>query len=90
MSDRGTPDEQLNDAKRGVVIIVACLVQELEKQNPGFQAGYLDRLEKAYDAVEADSPTRDRLELLSWTRTLLTGFSWASGKGAPFLQDDNS
>jgi hypothetical protein len=27
------------------------------------------------------------LELLSWTRGLLTGFSWTRGQGKPFLDD---
>jgi hypothetical protein len=85
MSERDTLDEQLHDSKRGVAILVACLVQEIEKYQPGFQEGYLARLGQAYEEVRHDADPLDRLELLNWTRELLTGFNPISGQGAPFL-----
>lgn len=86
MSDRGTIDEQLRDAKYGVAILVTCLVQELEAQHLGFSDHFLRRLGKAYGEVREDeTPALDRLELINWTRELLTGFNQISGQGKPFL-----
>lgn len=88
MSNRATIDEQINDSKDGVAILVTCLVQELDRLHPGFQDSYLARLSKAYAEVrEKDTDALDRLELISWTRQMLTGFSPVTGQGKPFLDD---
>jgi hypothetical protein len=88
MTDRGTIEEQIHDAKFGVSVLVACLVQEIEASNPGFQGRYLERLGEAYARVrERDTPALDRLELIGWTRELLTGFNIIDGQGAPFLEN---
>lgn len=88
MANRGTPDERLRDAKQGVAILVTCLVQELEAMNPGFTEHYLRRLGRAYTEVREDNtPALDRLELINWTRELLTGFNQVTGQGKIFLED---
>lgn len=87
--DRGTPEQQLHDAKRGVSILVTCLVQELEARHPGITESYGERLERAYREVkdEDDNNALDRLELINWTRSLLTGWDMIKGQGKPFLAD---
>lgn len=86
MASRGTPDDQLQDTKRGVAVLMTCLVQEIEARHPGFKDGYLARLGKAYGAVREDNTDAlDRLELINWTREFLTGFSPITGQAQPFL-----
>jgi len=86
--DRGTPNDQLQDAKLGVSILVTCLVQELEAVHPGFRDHYLRRLSRAYSEVRHnDTNALDRLELINWTREFLTGFNQITGQGKAFLDE---
>lgn len=74
--------------KRGVAKLVTVLVQTLNESDPTFQERFLARLSEAYyqvrDEPEGGEP-RHELELLSWTRELLTGFSVIEGQGKPYL-----
>lgn len=79
----------LDRAKRGMAILVTCVVQTLNESDSTFQTRFLDRLSKAYLLVrdESDGDVRQELELLSWTRSYLTGFDRVEGQGKPFLED---
>jgi hypothetical protein len=46
-------------------------------------------LEGAYRELKdnTDGPVQQEMELLSWTRSLLTGFDIVGGQGKPFLSD---
>jgi len=82
-----TPNDDLFHARRGVAALAACIVQTLNESDPTFQARFVQRLEKAANFFRyraADDPTQE-LQLLSWTRELLTGSS--AGQGKPFLAD---
>lgn len=59
----------------------------MEEQHPGFQERFLKKLEDAqyYIRDEAEGDQRNESEMLSWTRELLTGFTWGKGQGKPFL-----
>lgn len=82
----GSTDDQLQDSKRGMAILLTCLVQELEAHQEGITQRFLDRLGRAYAEVRHDdTPALDRLELIDWTRELLSGFSQIQGQGRPFL-----
>ena len=76
-------------AKRGAAVLAACIVQTIDESDPTFQKRFLDRLSKAYlelrDNSEGD--VIQELELLAWTRELLTGFSFIKGQEKPFLKD---
>lgn len=79
----------LHRAKRGTAILAACIVQTLNESDPSFEERFLERLRRAYyelrDNTEGD--VIQELELLSWTREYLTGFSNFTGQGQPFLAD---
>ena len=83
------PDPELQHSKNGVAILAACLVQTIAEVDVTFQDRFLARLEAAYLALRdnTDGDVRNELELLTWTQTLLTGFSHVSGQGKPFLSD---
>lgn len=87
MSDLGTIDEQLQDTKRSVALLVTCVVQEMEERHPGFTDIVVSRMERASSEVRYDTtPVVDRVELIGWVKQLLTGRGWAS-EGKPFLAD---
>ncbi|QNQ62524.1 hypothetical protein IB024_01835 [Brucella sp. 6810] len=73
---------------RGTAVLATCIVKTLDEQLAGFQEKFLERLETAHQERrhEADSHANE-LELYTWVHTLLTGFSWSSGKGDPFFKD---
>lgn len=81
--------DELHKAKWGVAILATCIVQTLNETDPEFQERFLKRLTRAYceerDNLEGD--VRHEMELLNWTRTLLTGFDHINGQGEPFLGD---
>lgn len=76
-------------AKRGVAVLAACIVQTLNESDPSFETRFLERLSRAYRELKDNSEgdVIQELELLAWTRELLTGFSLFSGQGRPFLED---
>ncbi len=81
---------ELHRAKRGMAVLVTCLVETLNKSDPSFKDQFLETMEQAYHKVK-DSGWGDdviqELELLQWTREFLTGFSRIEGQGKPFLSD---
>ncbi len=79
----------LRGIKQGIAMLAACIVQTMNESNPSFQERFLERLGRAYREVK-DNAERDvlqEMELLSWTRELLTGFNVISGQGKPFLSE---
>jgi hypothetical protein len=82
-------DTDLDHLKRGAAILAACVVQTLTESDPLFQTRFLERLERAYRELKdnMDGPVQQEMELLAWTRSLLTGFDPVGGQGAPFLND---
>jgi hypothetical protein len=84
MTDRTT---ELHRAKRGAAILATCIVQTLTESDPTFQDRFLERLSRAYRELKdnTDGDVIQEMELLSWTRTYLTGFDLVSGQGEPFL-----
>ncbi len=79
----------LHRAKRGTAVLAICIVQALNESDPTFQERFLKKLTEAYSELRDNSEgdVIQELELLSWTRELLTGFSWSTGQGKPFLAD---
>ena len=82
-------DTDLDHLKKATSVLAACVVQTLDESDPSFERRFLERLERAYRELKdnTDGDVQHEMELLSWTRSLLTGFSHATGQGAPFLKD---
>lgn len=78
----------LDQVKSATAILATCIVQTLNESDPSFQDRFLNRLARAYSEVRDNSKgdVIQELELLSWTRELLTGFNFVSGQGKPFLE----
>ncbi|MCC6925718.1 hypothetical protein [Novosphingobium sp.] len=79
--------DDLGHLKKATAILTACVVQTLNESDPSFQERFLERLARAYRELKdnTDGDVQNEMELLAWTRELLTGFNMVSGKGEPFL-----
>ena len=79
----------LHRAKRGVAVLVACVVRTMRGSDPHAQERFLDFLGQAYAIVRDDweGDVIQELELLTWTREYLTGESWLRGQEEPLLPD---
>ena len=77
----------LRSAKRGAAILATCIVQTLNESDPSFRDRFLKRLTGAYYELRdnTDGEVRHEMELVAWTRELLTGWNWLTGQGKPFL-----
>ena len=80
-------DTDLDHLKKGTAMLGACLVQTINESDPSFQRRFLERLSEAYYELKdnTEGPVMQEMELLSWTRSFLTGFDFISGQGKPFL-----
>ena len=78
----------LHRAKRGVAMLAICIVKTLNDSDPTFQSRFLDWLGRAYSELKnnSDGDVVQEMELLSWTRSYLTGFDFITGQGKPFLE----
>jgi hypothetical protein len=75
---------ELDDVKRATAVLFACLL-ESNKDDPEAKTRFVTLLEEGYAKFSNKGGGTDGLELLNWTRQLLTGFSWSSGHGRPFF-----
>lgn len=74
-------------ARRGNALLTATLVQTIAETDPDFMDRFLARLNRAYYELRDNSEEsrREEMELLTWTREYLTGFSHITGPGDPWL-----
>lgn len=80
--------DDLYPVKSATAVLAACVVETLNESDPSFRSRFLATLEKAYlRRREEVGDDLHELEVLSWTRELLTGFNIVSGQGKPFLDD---
>lgn len=86
----GVREDDLWQLKSGMAALAVCFVRTLEKSDPTFQERFLENLAAAYRHFRDDADRKEveqTLELLSWTRELLTGWSNVSGQGQPFIKN---
>lgn len=84
------PGDGLFQSRRAVAVLVACVAQTIRESDPTFEERLLLRMEKAYFELRDNPVLGDELptlELLSFVRELLTGYSLSTGQGKPFLKD---
>lgn len=68
-------DTDLDHLKKGTAVLTACVVQTLNESDPSFETRFLERLALAYRELKdnTDGEVQHEMELLAWTRELLTG-----------------
>lgn len=94
MPPRANPEDKRSDlhrAKVGVAVLTTCIVETINDSDPSFRNRFLKKMGEAYyklrDDTEGDQI--EQMELLTWTRSFLTGFDFATGQGEPLLQTDH-
>ena len=90
MPPRSNPEDARSDlhrAKLGTAVLAACLAETLNETDPTFRDRFLSKMETAYYKLrdDSDGDQVEQMELLDWTRSLLTGFDKISGQGEPFF-----
>lgn len=80
----------LHRAKVGVAVLATTLVKTLNETDPTFQERFLKNLTTAHYKLRDDTKgdVIEQIELLTWTREYLTGFSHFTGKGEPFFPEE--
>tara|TARA_R100000365_G_C2746354_1_gene75606 strand:- start:3566 stop:3844 length:279 start_codon:yes stop_codon:yes gene_type:complete len=91
MPPRANPEDKRTDlhrAKAGVAVLAVCIVETINETDPSFRDRFLEKMGEAYHKLRDDTEGDqiEQLEMLSWTRSLLTGFDFVSGKGEPFFE----
>jgi hypothetical protein len=91
--------DDLWQLKTGMAALAVCMVRSLEKSDQGFEDRFLSNLDRAYrhfsesnTATRADGSPREVqnvLEIMAWTRELLTGWSNITGQGEPLLPPEH-
>lgn len=79
--------EELKNVKKATAIMFAAVVSALGETNPEFKGRFVSKIEDAYAKIRNDTDDLNALELLSWTRTMITGFDQVTGQNNPFFDD---
>ncbi|MBC7584162.1 MAG: hypothetical protein H7316_10480 [Tardiphaga sp.] len=82
--------EELKNVKKATAIMFAAMVDALTETNPNFKDAFVNRLDQAYGDIRHDSDDLNALELVSWTRTLITGFDHVTGQNKPFFSRNDA
>jgi hypothetical protein len=85
--------DNLDQVKRGASALLACIAQTLSESDPTFQERLLKKLDAAYREIKDNRSGKfsgeviHELEMISWVRSMLTGWSFTAGQETPFLAD---
>jgi hypothetical protein len=72
----------------GLAALVACVARTLRKSDPTAETRLVQEIEAALAILRHHKEEKPRAEeLLSLTKSLLTGFNLETGQGKPFLGD---
>jgi hypothetical protein len=90
----------LDKSKLGVAVLATCIAQTLNESDPTFQSRFMERLERAWYALQNrglgdDNPYADdnsqAMALVTQTRILLSGYERTAAEtgrqGKAFLED---
>jgi hypothetical protein len=81
-----TRTTDLNHTKKGAAVLAACIVQTLNESDPSFQERFLERLVRSYEQLrDSELASIHELEMLAYTRELLSGLGWGHGQNEPAL-----
>ena len=78
-------EDPLQNVKKATAILIACVVDAVAGTDPNFKDHFLANLSQSYDKIRNDTDDLNALELLSWTRSIITAFDHANGQQEPFL-----
>jgi hypothetical protein len=71
--------------RANVAILITCLVEAMSDLDADFKDRFVKNLDRSYAKIRDDTDDLKALELLSWTRTMVTGFDFSGGQQGIFL-----
>jgi hypothetical protein len=74
-----------DNVKKATAILITCIVDAMSDMDADFKDRFVKNLDRGYAKVRNDTDDLNALELLSWTRTMVTGFDFSGGQQRPFL-----
>ena len=79
-------EDPLENVKKATAILITCVVEAMAETDAGFKDRFLVNLSESYSKIRNDADDLNALELLNWTRSMVTGFDHINGQGEPFLK----
>jgi hypothetical protein len=79
------PEDSIQNVKKATAILIACVVDAMTETDPNFKDRFLANLGQSYLKIRDDTDDLNALELLNWTRSMITGFDYVDGQKQPFL-----
>jgi hypothetical protein len=76
---------EIDNVKKATAILITCVVDAMGDLDVGFKDRFVKNLDRSYAKIRNDTDDVNALELLSWTRTMVTGFDFVGGQQGPFL-----
>jgi hypothetical protein len=78
-------EDPIQNVKKATAILITCLVDAMTETDPNFKDRFLANLGHSYGKIRNDTHDLNALELLNWTRSMITGFDHTEGQQQPFL-----
>jgi hypothetical protein len=76
---------EIQNIKKATAILITCVVDAMTSLDVDFKNQFVKNLDQSYAKIRNDTDDLNALELLSWTRTMVTGFDLVGGQQEPFL-----
>jgi hypothetical protein len=80
-------EDPIQNVKKATAILITCMVDAMAEKDPNFKDRFLANLSRSYTKIRDDTNDLNALELLNWTRSMITGFDHVNGQQQPFLSD---
>jgi hypothetical protein len=79
-------EDPIQNVKKATAILITCLVEAMTEIDPNLKDRFLANLSDSYGKIRNDTDDLNALELLNWTRSMITGFDHVDGQQQPFLK----
>ena len=86
MSDKTIRTVELDNVKKATAMMFAAIIDTLVGTDSPQAKVFDQKLDQIYHHIRDDTDDLNALELLSWTRNMITGFSRVDGQGAPLMK----
>jgi hypothetical protein len=75
----------VENVKKATAILITCVVDAMSGLDEDFKNRFVKNLDRDYAKIRHDTDDLNALELLSWTRSMVTGFDFGGAQKEPFL-----
>lgn len=86
MTDKTIRTPELDNVKKATAMMFAALVDVIVGTDSPQAERFAEALGKIYAHIRDDSDDLNALELVSWTRSMITGFNMEKGQQTPLMK----